>query len=231
MQASEFTQIVVIDFETTGTGPDALPVEVAWIQVDHRLNELARAHSLVNPGMPIGPEASAVNKITDDMVAASPTLDEFVRSMQGDPFAAGRTLVIAHNAHFDYPHFTRFCDTSEYLCTLRLARHIFGTLENHRLQTLCDHLGLSGTQEHRAMADAEMCLALTKHLTDSHADGIDDLLTLSARALAEMRMPFGKHKNTPIADLPASYVRWMRAEMTNLNGDLEACLDLHHSPG
>jgi uncharacterized protein (DUF3820 family) len=45
-----------------------------------------------------------------------------------------------------------------------------------------------------------------------------------------MNMPFGKHKNTPIADLPSSYVRWMRSEMNNLDGDLLACLDLHHPP-
>lgn len=194
MRATEFNHIVVIDFETTGVGPSAQPVEVAWIQVDHQLNEIARANSLVNPGIPIEPEASAVNKITDDMVATAPTLDEFVQSIQGDPFADGHTLVIAHNAPFDYRHFVRFCNSSDSLCTMRLTRHIFDTLDNHRLETLCTHLGLSGTQEHRAMADTEMCLAPTRYLADSHADGIDDLLAVSARALAEMRMPFGKHK-------------------------------------
>ena len=71
MLAAEFDQIVIVDFETTGVGPNARPVEVAWIQVDHDLNETARAGSLVNPGIPIEPEASAVNGITDDMVATS----------------------------------------------------------------------------------------------------------------------------------------------------------------
>lgn len=101
MLAADFDQIVIVDFETTGVGPNARPVEVAWIQVDHDLNETARAGSLVNPGIPIEPEASAVNGITDDMVATSPTLEHFLRSIQGDPFAHGHTLVIAHNAPFD----------------------------------------------------------------------------------------------------------------------------------
>ena len=189
MRAADFDQIIVVDIETTGLGPGARPVEVAWIQVDHDLNEVARAGSLVNPGMPIEPGASAVNGITDAMVAESPTLEHLVRSIHGDPFAAGRTLVIAHNAPFDSPHFAPFFDTSESLCTMRLSRH----------------------------------------LADYHEDGIDGLLALSGRALFEMNMPFGKHKNTPIADLPSSYVKWMRSEMDDLDGDLLACLDLHHS--
>lgn len=137
MQAADFDHIVVIDFETTGVGPNARPVEVAWIHVDHDLNEFARANSFVNPGIPIEPEASAVNGITDDMVATSPTLDHFVRSKQGDPFADGHTLVVAHNAPFDYPYFVPFCGTSDSLCTMRLARHISANLDNYRLETVC----------------------------------------------------------------------------------------------
>jgi DNA polymerase III epsilon subunit-like protein len=230
MRAADFDQIIVVDIETTGLGPGARPVEVAWIQVDHDLNEVARAGSLVNPGMPIEPGASAVNGITDAMVAESPTLEHLMRSIHGDPFAAGHTLVIAHNAPFDYPHFAPFFDTSESLCTMRLSRHLLADFDNYRLDTLCTHLGLSGTQDHRAMGDTEMCLALMKHLADHHEDGIDGLLSLSGRALFEMNMPFGKHKNTPIAELPSDYVRWMRSAINDLDGDLKECLDLHHPP-
>jgi DNA polymerase-3 subunit epsilon len=228
MRAADFDQIIVVDIETTGLGPGARPVEVAWIQVDPDLNEVARAGSLVNPGIPIEPGASAVNGITDAMVAKSPTLEHLVRSIHGDPFAAGHTLVVAHNAPFDYPHFAPFFDTSESLCTMRLSRHLLPDFDNYRLDTLCTQLGLSGTQDHRAVGDTEMCLALMKHLADHHEDGIDGLLALSDSALSEMTMPFGKHKNTPIADLPSSYVRWMRSEIDDLDGDLLACLDLHH---
>ena len=228
MLAVDFDQIIVVDIETTGLGPGARPVEVAWIQVDRDLNEIARAGSLVNPGIPIEPGASAVNGITDDMVATSPTLDQFMRSVHSDPFAKGNTLVIAHNAPFDYPHFAPFCASSEPLCTLRLARHVFADFDNYRLESLCTHLSLGGTQEHRAMAYTEMCVALTKYMADQGTDGIDGLLALAERALSEMNMPFGKHKNTPIADLPSDYVGWMRAEMNGLDGDLKACLDLHH---
>jgi exodeoxyribonuclease X len=136
--------------------------------------------------------------------------------------------VIAHNAPFDYPHFAPFCDTSESLCTMRLSRRLLAGVDNYRLVTLCTHLGLGVTQSHRAMGDTEMCLALVRHLANEHKDGIDGLLTLSDAALSEMKMPFGKHKHTPIAELPSSYVRWMRSEINDLDGDLLACLDLHH---
>jgi DNA polymerase III epsilon subunit-like protein len=227
MGSAGFDQIVIIDFETTGLGPTARPVEVAWMQVDQHLHELGRAHSLVNPQLPIEPEASAVSGITDAMVAEAPTLEDFVRVIQHDPFALGHTLVIAHNAAFDHPHITPFCESSESLCTLRLARRMFPVLDNHRLDTLCQHLGLSGPQTHRALQDVEMCAALLTYMVDKVGGGLDGVLALSETALAEMCMPFGKHKNTPIADLPPDYVRWMRAEM-RLDGDLKACLDLHH---
>jgi len=225
---ANFDKIVVIDFETTGLGPWARPVEVAWIQVDRNLNEISRSSSFVNPGIPIESQASAVNGITDETVSDSPTLDEFMRSIQGDPFAEGRTLAIAHNASFDYAFFTPFCGTSESLCTMRLARFMFTGLRNYKLETLCNQLHLGKAPAHRAMPDAEVCLALATYMANQRADGLDGLLALSATALSAMTMPFGKHKNTPIADLPSSYVRWMRAEMSDLDGDLRACLDLHH---
>jgi hypothetical protein len=80
------------------------------------------------------------------------------------------------------------------------------------------------------MGDTEMCLALMKHLADQHEDGIDGLLALSGRALFEMNMPFGQHKNTPTADLPSDYVRWLRSALHDPDGDLKECLDLHHPP-
>ena len=63
-----------------------------------------------------------------------------------------------------------------------------------------------------------------------HEDGIDGLPALSGRALFEMNMPFGKHKNTPIEDLPSNYVRWLRSALQDLDGDSKKCLDLHHPP-
>ena len=61
-------QPLFLDTETTGTGPGDLIIEVGI--VDAQGNELF--NSLVNPGIPIPAESSAVNGITNADVADEP---------------------------------------------------------------------------------------------------------------------------------------------------------------
>lgn len=63
----------VLDTETTGTGPSARIVEVALVTMRFGRVEDVFA-SLVHPGRPIPPEATAIHGITDAMVAQAPTL-------------------------------------------------------------------------------------------------------------------------------------------------------------
>lgn len=48
MRAADFDRIIIVDIETTGLGPQVRLGGVAWIQVDHDLNEVARAGSLIS---------------------------------------------------------------------------------------------------------------------------------------------------------------------------------------
>ena len=94
--------IRVIDVETTGLDPAIHRiVEIATVDVIVGENgEVARGErwsSLVNPGMPIPPEASAVLHITDDMVADAPPIGELVDYVKRGPPA----LYCAHNRKFD----------------------------------------------------------------------------------------------------------------------------------
>jgi DNA polymerase-3 subunit epsilon len=145
----------VVDVETTGFSPynDRI-VEVACALVDgDRVVE--RWATLVNPGVPIPPGATAVHGITDAMVAAAPQL----------PFALAqvrrrceRRLVTAHSAHFDLA-FLGAKVATEALCTLRLARAIFPESPNHKNQTLRRYLNIdciAGEElaAHRALGDA-----------------------------------------------------------------------------
>jgi DNA polymerase-3 subunit epsilon len=58
---------VFLDTETTGTGPTDVIIEVGIVDVEGN----ALYDKLVNPGRPIPPESSAVNEITDEMVAVA----------------------------------------------------------------------------------------------------------------------------------------------------------------
>jgi DNA polymerase-3 subunit epsilon len=61
-------ELTGLDLETTGTDPfTARPVSYALVQFDAD-TEMATLAGLVNPGVPIPPEATAVHGITDAMV-------------------------------------------------------------------------------------------------------------------------------------------------------------------
>lgn len=97
-------QGLVIDTETTGRGTGDRVVEIAVLPFffDRHTGKLLAAtkgyNSLNDPGIPISPEASEVNGITDDMVRGKHADWERVAGM-----LRAADVVIAHNAKFDRP--------------------------------------------------------------------------------------------------------------------------------
>lgn len=98
---------VFLDTETTGTDvKNDEVVELSMIAFDydaatgaiHAVHEADAFSRLRDPGRPIPPEASNVNKITDDMVKGQTISDAEVEA-----FLQGVGLVIAHSASFDRP--------------------------------------------------------------------------------------------------------------------------------
>lgn len=150
-----FERYCVIDVETTGLRPvvDRV-VEIACALVDgDRLVE--RWSTLVNPGIPIPAQATAIHGITDRMVAAAPDLRFALR--QAGRYCEDR-LIAAHCAHFDLSFVGPSVGTQA-VCTMRLARAIFPEAPNHKNQTLRDYLGIDALagenfDAHRALSDA-----------------------------------------------------------------------------
>ncbi|MDR1795202.1 MAG: 3'-5' exonuclease [Erysipelotrichaceae bacterium] len=75
-------------------------------------------------------------------------------------------LVIAHNAPFDMEVLKQSCylyrlplPDFRYGDTVRLARRCFPYLQNHKLNTVCDYLGIQ-LQHHDAFSDARGCLLI-----------------------------------------------------------------------
>lgn len=100
---------VVLDTETTGRAPgtDRL-IELGMVKFlyDPLTGEVCEVldsfNALEDPLMPIPPEATRVNGISDEMVAGQRIDDDAVRR-----FVEGTDIVIAHNASFD----RAFCET------------------------------------------------------------------------------------------------------------------------
>ena len=103
---------LLVDVETTGLDPARHEIiELAMVPftygLDGEIYEVAEPfHGLRQPSHPIPPKAIAIHGVTDEMVAGRSIDPEAVSR-----FAAGASLVIAHNAAFDRRFLERYCQT------------------------------------------------------------------------------------------------------------------------
>lgn len=165
--------VVAFDTETTGLHTGARLVEIAAVKFIQG-REVKRLVSLVNPGVPIPYQATAIHGITDRMVRGQPRAAEVL-----EPFLAfieGATLT-AHYASFDLriladelrrarlPMIENAC-----VCTCELARRHLRDLWDHKLRTVARHLKLlNGRQEHRALGDALLAAGIYHKLVGNKA--------------------------------------------------------------
>ncbi len=154
-------EFIAFDFETTGlfAGVDQI-VEIGAVKFVNGAPESCFV-TLVNPGIRIPVEASRVSGITDDMVASAPPIESL---LDGLAEFCGETLMVAHNANFDYGFLKAVVERYEsrapgglILDTIPLAKKVFPGLLNYKLGTLTHHLGIQATEFHRAQADAISC--------------------------------------------------------------------------
>lgn len=217
---------IVADTETTGVSKDAKICEVAWKEIDADLNEIAHGYSLIDPEIPIPYAAAAVNGITDAMVKYSPTIEEYML-MAGHPLFGEDVVLIAHNAAFDHRYLSPFMhDDARTICTLKCSRVVWPEADNHKQATLAYMLGIEVAREkaHSADGDLDVLLGLVRHLCEAANCTLADLLDIQNTPRTILKMPFGMHKGTLLADLPRSYQVWMRDTAKNLDPDLRESL-------
>ncbi|MDR0584790.1 MAG: 3'-5' exonuclease [Treponema sp.] len=170
---TEGAVFTAFDIETTGLEPkrDRI-VEFGAVKFDRR-GLIARYSVLIDPGIPMPPEAGRVNGITDGMLAGQPPIGEvlpdFLRFIEG-------TVIVAHNAPFDCgfvnENLARLYRAggvsfpalpNKIADTLLLARRIFAGREHYSLQSLASDLGIKTRTAHRALDDARLCMELFTH--------------------------------------------------------------------
>ena len=225
--------IMVIDTETTGLDLEKdRVIEVGAQKVLLDLDTMeARLHGdanwvLINPGMPIRPDASAVHRITNKFLedaGAIPYTEAPAWVTEG--YLTGVDLLCAHNAAFDRPMIERLTGTSvlPWICTYRLARRKYPDTEyGYKNLSLCYQLGIDLPEgdAHRAGFDAA-CTArlLVKMLSDTKMtlpskieDAAAEFARISAAPIKLARMPFGKHRGEKFEALPADYVQWLKGK-------------------
>ncbi len=231
MSALADSLFLVMDTETTGIDPAACKVvEFAWVLTD-LVGPRAAGTTLVNPGCPIPPEASAVHHLVDADVAGEPTLDQVLAYLPKHLAGFNPAAFCAHNAAFDSA-FLPGLRQRPWLCTYRMARRLMPDLPAYGNQYLRYALKLDapeaqGLAAHRALADAYVSAALLRHLVaqivgkDGWPQEILALAKLLDQPLLLKTCGFGKHKGQPWAQVPKSYLQWMLGPggMTDLDID------------
>lgn len=202
---------IFYDTETTGIKSDKdRVVELAVYDPTTGENLV----SLINPQMSIPAEATAVHKITDEMVAEAPTFNEILPRLLD--FCAGDVVLIAHNndafdIHFLREEFRRCGQTLpsawRFFDTLKWARRYRPDLPRHSLQFLREVYGFEANNAHRALDDVIILHQVFSAMTDNL--GIDTAYQLLNIPRSMKTMPFGKYKGEPLERIPADYFVWL----------------------
>ncbi len=225
-----------IFYDTETTGLSAERDRIIEIAAYDPLNGSSFV-KLVNPGCPIPPDATAIHKISNAMVADAPgfakVAEEFIQ------FCDGEVILIAHNndtfdLHFLRNEFARnnlLMPSWKFLDSLKWARKYRPDLPRHTLQYLREMYGIAANNAHRALDDVVVLHQIFTLMTG-------DLSIVQIMELMEQQrqqelttMPFGKHQGKPLSTLPKDYVTWLgssgaldKAENKELRTQLEKLL-------
>ena len=130
-------------------------------------------YSLVNPEQRFDAFNIRLTGITPEAAADAPTFPELWGTLED---VMGSGLLIAHNAPFDLSvlgkclldYGVRWRSAVQYACTCRMGQRLMPELPNHRLDTMCDSLGVA-LDHHRADSDSRACAELLLRYLDSGA--------------------------------------------------------------
>jgi len=150
---------VVFDIETTGLSvTNSKIIEIAGVKMKGG-EIIGRYATFINPHENIPYHITQLTNITDEMVKGAPDLEQelpkFVEFV-------GDSVLVAHNARFDIGFIQENCKrfglpqlSNPVLDTLEMARLLYPSLKNHRLNTLAEKFKVSLENHHRAIDDAE----------------------------------------------------------------------------
>lgn len=170
----------VFDIETTGLNKKYEKItEIAVCKVkDGKI--IDEFTTFVNPEKHIPEEVQNLTHITDDMVKDSPTIEEVLP--QFIEFTKD-SILVAHNASFDVGFMAHFAaeqklEFNPYVIdTLTIARENYTSVENHKLGTLAEFLGVELEGAHRAINDtratAKVFIKMIEDLKKKNLDVYD----------------------------------------------------------
>ncbi|NOU05322.1 MAG: hypothetical protein HOO99_03985 [Hyphomicrobiaceae bacterium] len=224
----------MIDIETTGSDPAKDRIcEIASIDLakvsDKYISTNGRS-TLVNPGIPMLAEASAVHHIVDGDLRDAPCIQAVIF-----PFTEhydSKLVMVAHNASFERSFLTPLFDECEcqpkWVCTYRVALRVWPDLPSHSNQFLRYHLGFVNPLgmardqivAHRALGDCYVTGAIFLALVQRAS--FADMLAWSDEPPLKSVITFGKHKGIRYDAAPRDYLEWI-VNKSDMDADTKYC--------
>lgn len=211
---------VVLDTETTGITDDDKVIELAYTALMPAPRHLADVSEIgvnifrFSSDRAISLGAMATHHIIDEDLQGFPRFS----FPNHDLAAMGIEFVIGHNVDFDWKMIGK--PKVKRICTLALARWLWPAADSHSLGAMVYHLSRDKFRArdmvkgaHSAEADVRMIVnVLLPEIQIKllpRADTWEALWRFSEDARIPTVMTFGKHKGTPIAQVPSDYKRWL----------------------
>ena len=157
---------IILDTETTGLSPytDRI-IQISAIRYDSEGVPISFFDTLLNPCCLVSPQITAINGITNQMVASAPCADQ-VR----DAFLSflGDALLVGYNVTFDLRFlnqtFPGFFPGRSYVDVLPLARRALD-LPSNKLELVASAIGFCPeTEFHDSFTDCEAVAAILSHI-------------------------------------------------------------------
>jgi DNA polymerase-3 subunit epsilon len=173
-------KIAAVDFETANSSPASIcSVGVSTLE-DGTMEEAY--YSLIRPEANVDRfdyRNIRIHGIHPEDVIKAPEFSQVYHHLT-ECFSG--SIVCAHNACFDMGCLKAACINTgrkvpciEYFDTLELSRRVFPDMRHHRLNDMCDCLGIE-LNHHNAMSDADGCLQIVIEIMNR--SGIYDIKEL-----------------------------------------------------
>lgn len=229
--------ILAHDFETTGLdtatcGVVQYAIGILGVTDDDEVHLLEKHVSLCNPGEPIPADCTKVHGITDaDVVGANHYMSELGELYKQLFDKYDIAAVMGYNNREYDDRIARRCgmpkchslDLYDYGRELKDRK----VIEKAKLTVLYAHFAkqpLSGA--HDAWVDIDACIQLLPHLSVEfgHSTVAEMIEYTTPKVDLNIITSFGKHKGTPVGQLPSRYIKWLLNNTYHLPRDFVATL-------
>ena len=247
-------KIVVLDFEGTSLNDDREATEIGLVALDLDLNEIGRFESVVNPYVAPSQKALEIAGLTLRDLRNAPRITEIWPA-----FAQyfSNAVLVMHNKEYDLKIVENNLVSAGLLpklppsfCTLAASKRILGNStpgNKHRLEIVCQYLGIDNSQAHSALPDAQATLEVLLEFIDRDPSIHDELVrkanssfpvsTLKVASSAKPRssvrnapnpIPAGsvrKHSEADLKQIAQEIRRNPKAEYVNVTGEVTGGFD------